>query len=127
MADLRDAASTDDYWIFAPYNLKFREANNVPARFHAQAQWEGHHNAGTGYYARSTYDNNPIPVEFNHKHLAWVEIRRDRSNNEWTVFRIVADDLQLSILLSTLTEEKLRDILSTPEGEESSESSKASE
>ena len=127
MVDLRDAASTDDYWVFAPYNLEFRGANDIPVRFRAQAQWEGHHNAGTGYYARSTHDNNPIPVEFNHKHLAWVEIRRDRSNNEWTVFRIVADDLQLSILLSTLTEEKLRDILSTPEGEESSESSKASE
>ena len=105
MADIRDTASTDDYWVFAPYNLEFREANDVPARFQAQAQWEGHHNAETGYYARSTHDNDPIAVEFNHDHLAWVEIRRDRSNNEWTAFRIAADDLQLSIPLSTLTEE----------------------
>ena len=74
MADLRDAASTDDYWVFTPNNLEFRGANDVPARFRAQAQWEGHHNAGTGYYTRSTHDNNPIPVEFNHDHLAWVEI-----------------------------------------------------
>ena len=55
MADLRDAASTDDYWVFAPYNFEFRGANNVPARFQAQAQWEGHHNTGTGYCARSRY------------------------------------------------------------------------
>ena len=27
MADLRDAASTDDYWVFAPYNFDFRGAN----------------------------------------------------------------------------------------------------
>ena len=40
MVDLRDAASTEDYWIFAPYNLEFRGANDVPARFRAQAQWE---------------------------------------------------------------------------------------
>ena len=52
MADHRDAASTDDYWVFTPYNLDFQGANDVPARFPAQAQWEGHHNAGTGYYAR---------------------------------------------------------------------------
>ena len=83
--------------------------------------------AGTGYYARSTHDNNPIPVEFNHNHLAWVEIQRDRSNNEWTAFRIVADNLQLSIPLSTLTEDELQNILRTLEGEESSESSEASE
>ena len=127
MADLRDAASTEDYRVFAPYNFEFRGANNVPARFCAQAQWEGHHNAGTGYYARSTHNNNPIPVEFNHDHLAWVEIQRDRNNNERTAFRIAADDLQLSIPLSTLTEEELQNILRTLEGEESSESSKASE
>ena len=66
MADLRDAASTEDYWIFTPYNLEFRGANDVPARFRAQAQWEGHHSAGTGYYARSTHINDPIAVEFNH-------------------------------------------------------------
>ena len=127
MVDLRDAASIDDYWVFTPYNLKFWGANDVPARFCAQAQWEGHHNTGTGYYTRSTHDNNPIPAEFNHKHLAWVEIRRDRNNNEWTAFRITADDLQLSIPLSTLTEEELQNILRTPEGEESSESPEASE
>ena len=127
MADLRDAASTDDYWVFVPYNLEFRGANNVPARFRAQAQWEGHHNAETGYYDRSTHDNNPIPVEFNHDHLAWVEIRRDRSNNEWTAFRIAADNLQLRIPLSTLTKEELQNILRTLEGEESSEGSEASE
>ena len=74
MADLRDAASTEDYWIFTPYNLEFRGANDVPARFQAQAQWEGHHSTGTGYYARSTHSNDPIAVEFNHNHLAWVEI-----------------------------------------------------
>ena len=108
MADLRDTASTDDHWVFTPYNLNFWGANNVPARFRAQAQWEGHHNARTSYYARSTHDNNPIPVEFNHDHLAWVEIQRDRSNNEWTAFRIAADDLQLSIPLSTLTKEELQ-------------------
>ena len=56
-----------------------------------------------------------------------MEIRRDRSNNEWTAFRIAADDLQLSIPLSTLTEEELQNILRTPEGEESSEGSEASE
>ena len=127
MANLREAASTDDYWVFTPYNLDFRRANDVPARFCTQAQWEGHHNAGTGNYARSTHDNNPIPVEFNHDHLAWAEIRRDRNNNEWTAFRITADDLQLSIPLSTLTEEELQNILRTLEGEESSESSEASE
>ena len=127
MADLRDAASTEDYWVFTPYNFEFRGANDVPARFRAQAQWEGHHNTGTGYYARSTHDNNPISVEFNHNHLAWVEIRRDRSNNKWTAFRIVADNLQLSIPLSTLTEEELQNILRTLEGEESSESSEVSE
>ena len=127
MADHRDAASTEDYWTFTPYNLTFRGTNDVPERFRAQAQWEGHHSAGTGYYARSTHGNDPIAVEFNSDHLAWVEIRRNRNSNEWTAFRIAADDLQLSILLSTLTEEELRDILSTPEGEESSESSKASE
>ena len=126
MADLRDAASTDNYWVFAPYNLEFRGANNIPARFQAQAQWEGHH-AGTGYYARSTHGNDPIAVEFNHDHLAWVEIRRDRSNNEWTAFRISADNLQLSIPLSTITEEELHNILRTPEGEESTEGSEASE
>ena len=117
MADHRNAASTEDYWIFAPYNFEFRGANDVPARFRAQAQWEGHHNAGTGYYTRSTHDNNPIPVEFNHDHLAWVEIRRDKSNNKWTTFRIMADDQQLSIPLSTLTKEELQNILRTPEGE----------
>ena len=74
MANLRDAASTEDYWVFAPYNFEFRGANDIPARFCAQAQWEGHHNAETGYYARFIHDNNPIPVEFNHDHLAWVEI-----------------------------------------------------
>ena len=56
-----------------------------------------------------------------------MEIRRDRSNNKWTAFRIVADDLQLSIPLSTLTEEELQNILRTLEGEESSEGSEASE
>ena len=75
MADHRDAASTEDYWVFTPYNLEFRGANDVPARFRAQAQWEGHHSAGTGYYARSTHGNDPIAVEFNHDHLAWAEIR----------------------------------------------------
>ena len=39
----------------------------------------------------------------------------------------MADDLQLSIPLSTLTEEELQNILRTPEGEESSESSEAPE
>ena len=33
MVDLRDAASTDDYWVFAPYNLEFRAANDVHTRF----------------------------------------------------------------------------------------------
>ena len=127
MADHRDTASTEDYWVFRPYNLKFRGANNVPARFRAQAQWEGHHSAGTGYYARSTHGNAPIAVEFNHDHLAWAEIRRDRNNNEWTAFRIAADDLQLSIPLSTLMEEELQNILRTLEGEESSEESEESE
>ena len=127
MADLRDAASTEDYWVFAPYNLEFRGANDVPARFRAQAQWEGHHSAGTGYYARSTHSNNPIAVKFNHDHLAWAEIRRDRNNNEWTAFRIAAGDLQLSIPLSTLTNEELQNILRTPEGEGSSEGSEESE
>ena len=127
MGDHRDAASTNNYWVFTPYNLDFWGANNVPARFRTQAQWEGHHNAGTGYYARSTHDHNPTPVEFNHNHLAWVEIRRGRSNNEWTAFRIAADNLQLSITLSTLTEEELQNILRTPEGKESSEGSEASE
>ena len=127
MADHRDAASTEDYWVFTPYNIEFRGANNVPERFRAQAQWEGHHSAGTGYYARSTHGNDPIAVEFNHDHLAWGEIQRDRTNNEWTVFRITADDLQLSIPLSTLTEGELQNILRTPEGEESSESSEESE
>ena len=127
MVDHRDAASTDDYWVLTPYNLKFRGANDVPARFRAQAQWKGHHNAGTGYYARSTHDNHPIPVEFNHDHLAWTKIQRDRSNNRWTAFRIAADDLQLSLPLSTLTKEELQNILRTPEGEESSEGSEASE
>ena len=121
MVDHRDATSTEDYWVFTPYNLEFRGANDVPARFRARAQWEGHHSAGTGYYTRSTHGNNPIAVEFNHNHLAWVEIRRDRNNNKWTAFRIAADDLQLSIPLSTLTEEELQNILRTPEGEESSE------
>ena len=127
MVDHRDAASINNYWVFTPYNLDFQGANNVPASFRAQAQWEGHHNAGTGYYSRSTHDNNPIPVEFNHDHLAWVQIRRDRSNNKWTTFRIVADDLQLSIPLSTLTEEELQNIFRTPEGEESSEGLEVSE
>ena len=39
----------------------------------------------------------------------------------------MADDLQLSIPLSTLTEEELQNILRTPEGEGSPESSKALE
>ena len=39
----------------------------------------------------------------------------------------MADDLQLSMPLSTLSEEELQNILRTPEGEESSESSEASE
>ena len=82
MADHRDAASTEDYWVFTPYNLEFRGANDVPERFRAQAQWEGHHSAGTGYYARSTHGNDPIAVEFNHDHLAWGEIQRDRTNNK---------------------------------------------
>ena len=56
-----------------------------------------------------------------------MEIQRDRNNNERTAFRIAADDLQLSVPLSTLTEEELQNILRTLEGEESSESSKASE
>ena len=102
MADHRDAASTEDYWVFRPYNLEFRGANEVPARFRAQAQWEGHHSAGTGYYTRSTHSNDPIAVEFNHDHPAWAETRRDRNNNEWTAFRIAADNLQLSIPLSTV-------------------------
>ena len=63
----------------------------------------------------------PHPSRVQHDHLAWVEIRRDRSSNEWTEFRIAADNLQLSIPLSTLTEEELHNILRTPEGEESSE------
>ena len=33
MADHRDAASTEDYWVFTPYNLEFRGANDIPARF----------------------------------------------------------------------------------------------
>ena len=127
MANHRDAASTEDYWVFTPYNLEFRGANDVPTRFRAQAQWEGHHSAGTGYYARSTHGDDPIAVEFNHDHLAWAEIRRDRNNNEWTAFRIAADDLQLSIPLSALTEEELQNILRIPEGEESSGSSEESE
>ena len=127
MADHRDAASTEDYWVFTPYNLELRGTNDVPERFRAQAQWEGHHSAGTGYYARSTHGNVPIAVEVNYDHLAWAEIRRDRNNNEWTAFRIAADDLQLSIPLSTLTEEELRNILRTPEGDESSEGSEESE
>ena len=56
-----------------------------------------------------------------------MEIRRDRNNNKWTAFRIAADDLQLSIPLSTLTEEELQNILRTPEGEESSEGLEESE
>ena len=127
MADYRDAASTEDYWTFVPYNLAFRGTNDVPERFRAQAQWEGHHSAGTGYYARSTHGNDPITVEFNHDHLAWAEIRRDRNNNEWTAFRITADDLQLSVPLSALTEEELQHILRTPGGEESSDDSEESE
>ena len=43
------------------------------------------------------------------------------------MFRIAADDLQLSIPLSALTEEELQNILRTPEGEESSEGSEESE
>ena len=121
MADHRDAASTEDYWIFAPYNLTFRGTNDVPERFQAQAQWEGHDSAGIGYYARSTHGNDPIAVEFNRDHLAWAEIRRDRGSNEWTAFRIAADDLQLSVPLSALTEEELQHILRTPEGGESSD------
>ena len=66
-------------------------------------------------------------MEFNHDHLAWVEIQRDRSNNVWTAFRIAMDDLQLSIPLSTLTEEELQNILRTLEEGESSEDLEASE
>ena len=56
-----------------------------------------------------------------------MEIQRNRNSNEWTVFRIAADDLQLSVPLSTLTEEELQHILRTPEGEESSDNSEESE
>ena len=66
-------------------------------------------------------------MEFDHDHLAWVEIRRDRNNNEWTAFRIAANNLQLSIPLSTLTKEELQNILRNLDGEESSEGSEASE
>ena len=86
MADYRDAASTDDYWTFTPCNLTFRGTNDVPERFRTQAQWEGHHSAGTGDYTRSTHGNDPIAVEYNRDHLAWVEIRRDGDNNEWTAW-----------------------------------------
>ena len=103
MADHREAASTEDYWVFTPYNIEFRGANDVPERFLARAQWEGHHSAGTGYYARSTHGNDPIAVEFNHDHLAWAEVRRVRANVKgftplcptWAVFLLMADWLRL--------------------------------
>ena len=129
MADDRDA-STGDYWVFQPYSLEFRGAQDVPERFLTGAAWEGHHSAGTGYYACSTHDPLPIPVEFNPEHFTWVEIRRNREENNWTAFRIAADDLQLNIPLSTLEPDEITNLLRAPdvirsndEGEEGSESS----
>ena len=76
MADEREAAHTEDYWAFVPYSLTHRGENSVPERLLAGAQWEGHHRAGLGYYARTLgyEDERPVPVEFNPEHLAWVEI-----------------------------------------------------
>ena len=114
MADDRDA-STGDYWVFRPYSVEFRGARNVPERFLTGAVWEGHHSAGIGYYARSTHDPLPIPVEFNSEHFAWVEIRRNREEDNWTAFRIAADDLQLNIPLSTLEPHEITNLLRAPD------------
>ena len=114
MADDRDA-STGDYWVFQPYSLEFRGAQDVPERFLTSAAWEGHHSAGTGYYARSTHDPLPIPVEFNPEHFTWVKIRRNREESNWTAFRIAADDLQLNIPLSTLEPNEITNLLRAPD------------
>ena len=133
MADDRDA-STGDYWVFQPYSLEFRGAQNVPERFLTSTTWDGHHSAGTGYYARSTHDPLPIPVEFNPEHFTWVEVRRNREENNWMAFRIAADNLQLNIPLSVLEPDKITNLLRAPdviriddEGEEESEPSPPSQ
>ena len=126
MADDRDA-STGDYWVFRPYNVEFRGAQDVPERFLTSAVWEGHHSAGTDYYARSTHDPLPIPVEFNPEHFAWVEVRRNRGENNWTAFRIAADDLQLNIPLSTLEPNEITNLLQAPDAIRSDEEEEGSE
>ena len=85
------------------------------------AVWEGHHSAGTGYYACSTHDPLPIPVEFNPEHFAWVKIRRNREENNWTAFRIAADNLQLNIPLSTLEPDEITNLLQAPDAIRSDE------
>ena len=113
MADHNVTAFTEDYWAFEPYTLEYRGRNTVANRFLGNAQWEGHHRAGLGYYAtaRGTEDESPIPVEFNPEHFTWVEIRRNRSEGNWSAFRIAASDLQLSVPLSRLTNEELQRLI----------------
>src|ERR1700761_6587606 len=113
MADPNITAFTEDYWAFMPYTLKYQGCNTVPECFLGNAQWEGHHHAGLGYYAvaRGTEDESPVPVEFNPEHFTWVEIRKNRRENNWSAFRIAASDLQLSVPLSRLTNEELQQLI----------------
>ena len=111
VAAKREAAAIKDYWVFKPYTIKQWGPNNIPQRFLANAQGEGHHNPERGYDAWSQ-DNHTIPVEFNSEHLAWVEIWRNQHDDCWNTFRIAANDLQLSIPLSL----KPRRITKYPKG-----------
>src|SRR6201996_5086011 len=113
MAYQNATAFTKVYWAFEPYTLAYRGHNIMPERFLGNAQWEGHHHAGLGYYTRAqgTEDESPIPVEFNPEHLSWVEKRRNQSEGNWSAFRIAASDLQLSVPLSRLTNEELQRLI----------------
>jgi len=94
--------NTGQAWTFTPYSLSFRGVQDVPECFQKNARWREYHGT-TGYYAKSRLiTGSPVPVEFNHERLCWVELRYNRQTQWWDAFRIAAEDLGLRIRESEL-------------------------
>ena len=80
-----------------------------------------------GYYGESNVlrSRGLIAVEFNFKHLCWVEVCWKCRDSQWEAFQAAVADLQLDIPLGELTEEEINELTliggnsSDKEGQES--------
>ena len=97
--------TTGGLWEFAKYFLDQQGPQNVPQKFLKSARWEDKYRNSPGYYTVS--GSFTVAVEFNSEHLCWTETRYRRTERQWHIHKIAADDLGLNIHLDELTPDEI--------------------